>query len=98
MALHFRMTPRDLVCVAIATVLLSELPYGSACAQVPTASTAASNSSANLQQNTQKTDTSPHIFQMTPVERDIKPEILDWRSRGRPLVLLAGGGDAAHAF
>jgi hypothetical protein len=88
--LHFRMIPRELVCVATATVFLYGLSYGTTFAQVSKASTAASNSDATLQQNGQKTDTSSHTVQLIPVERDIKLEVLDWGGTGRRLVLLAG--------
>jgi len=33
-----------------------------------------------------------------PAEKDIKLEVLDWGGAGRPLILLAGLGDTAHAF
>jgi hypothetical protein len=49
-------------------------------------------------QNAHKTDTSPHIVRMIPVEPDIKLEVLDWGGTGRPLVLLAGLGNTAHDF
>jgi pimeloyl-ACP methyl ester carboxylesterase len=32
------------------------------------------------------------------VEKDVRLEVLDWGGSGRPLVLLAGGGDTAHVF
>jgi pimeloyl-ACP methyl ester carboxylesterase len=32
------------------------------------------------------------------VDRDVKLEVLDWGGRGRPVVLLAGLGNTAHAF
>jgi pimeloyl-ACP methyl ester carboxylesterase len=32
------------------------------------------------------------------VERDVQLEVLDWGGLGRPIVLLAGGGDTAHVF
>jgi len=44
------------------------------------------------------TDTSPHMVQMVKVEPDVRLEVLDWGGTGRPLVLLAGMGDTAHAF
>jgi pimeloyl-ACP methyl ester carboxylesterase len=35
---------------------------------------------------------------MIPVAEDVRLEVLDWGGTGRPLVLLAGGGDTAHVF
>jgi len=32
------------------------------------------------------------------VEKGVRLELLDWGGSGRPLVLLAGGGDTAHVF
>src|SRR6266550_2895531 len=43
-------------------------------------------------------DSSPHKVQLTPVEGDIKLEVLDWGGAGRPLVLLTGLGDTAHVY
>jgi pimeloyl-ACP methyl ester carboxylesterase len=43
-------------------------------------------------------DPSPHITQFVTVENGVPLEVLDWGGSGRPLVLLAGGGDTAHAF
>jgi len=36
--------------------------------------------------------------QFVAVEPEVKLEVLDWGGTGRPLVLLAGMGDTAHAF
>jgi non-heme chloroperoxidase len=44
------------------------------------------------------TDISPHTVSFIPVESKVKLEVLDWGGTGRPLVLLAGLGDTAHAF
>jgi hypothetical protein len=41
-------------------------------------------------------DPSPHRF--VTVEKGVRVEVLDWGGSGRPLVLLAGGGDTAHVF
>ena len=41
--------------------------------------------------------TSPSV-QFVTVDKDVKLEVLDWGGAGRPLVLLAGLGDTAHAF
>jgi non-heme chloroperoxidase len=43
-------------------------------------------------------DPSPHIRQFVTVDKNVRLEVLDWGGSGRPLVLLAGGGDTAHAF
>jgi non-heme chloroperoxidase len=43
-------------------------------------------------------DPSPHITQFVTVDKNVRLEVLDWGGSGRPLVLLAGGGDTAHAF
>src|ERR1700726_4732597 len=45
-----------------------------------------------------KTDSTPHRVQFVTVEKDVKLEVLDWGGSGRPLVLLAGLGNTAHAF
>jgi non-heme chloroperoxidase len=43
-------------------------------------------------------DSTPHSIQFVPVENNVKLEVLDWGGSGRPVVLLAGLGDTAHAF
>ena len=43
-------------------------------------------------------DPSPHVIKFIPVAQDVRLEVLDWGGAGRPLVLLAGGGDTAHVF
>jgi non-heme chloroperoxidase len=43
-------------------------------------------------------DPSPHNTRFVPVEKGVRLEVLDWGGTGRPLVLLAGGGDTAHVF
>lgn len=43
-------------------------------------------------------DPSPHTEQLVRVDMDVELEVLDWGGRGRPLVLLAGGGNTAHVF
>ena len=43
-------------------------------------------------------DPSPHSVQFVAVDRNVRLEVLDWGGTGRPLVLLAGGGDTAHIF
>jgi non-heme chloroperoxidase len=43
-------------------------------------------------------DPSPHAVQFVTVDKDVRLEVLDWGGSGRPLVLLAGGGNTAHVF
>jgi non-heme chloroperoxidase len=43
-------------------------------------------------------DPSPHVTRFVPVDKNVRLEVLDWGGSGRPLVLLAGGGDTAHVF
>jgi non-heme chloroperoxidase len=43
-------------------------------------------------------DPSPHTVHFITVDKDVKLEVLDWGGVGRPLVLLAGGGNTAHVF
>lgn len=43
-------------------------------------------------------DPSPHVSRFIPVGQDVRLEVLDWGGAGRPLVLLAGGGNTAHVF
>jgi len=43
-------------------------------------------------------DPSPHTTQFVTVDNRVRLEVLDWGGSGRPLVLLAGGGDTAHVF
>ena len=43
-------------------------------------------------------DPSSHASQFIPVGQDVRLEVLDWGGAGRPLVLLAGGGNTAHVF
>ena len=43
-------------------------------------------------------DPSPHATEWVTVEKDVRLEVLDWGGWGRPIVLLAGGGDTAHVF
>jgi non-heme chloroperoxidase len=43
-------------------------------------------------------DPSSHVSRLVPVGQDLRLEVLDWGGTGRPLVLLAGGGDTAHVF
>jgi non-heme chloroperoxidase len=43
-------------------------------------------------------DPSPHTTRFVTVEKDVRLEVLDWGGSGKPIVLLAGGGDTAHVF
>jgi non-heme chloroperoxidase len=43
-------------------------------------------------------DPSSHVSRFVPVGQDVRLEVLDWGGTGRPLMLLAGGGDTAHVF
>jgi pimeloyl-ACP methyl ester carboxylesterase len=43
-------------------------------------------------------DRSPHSVQFVTVDDNVKLEVLDWGGSGRPVVLLAGLGNTAHAF
>jgi pimeloyl-ACP methyl ester carboxylesterase len=38
------------------------------------------------------------VSRFIPVGQDVRLEVLDWGGTGRPLVLLAAGGDTAHVF
>jgi len=43
-------------------------------------------------------DQSPHTIQFVTVDKNVRLEVLDWGGSGRPVVLLAGGGNTAHVF
>ncbi len=43
-------------------------------------------------------DPSPHTIQFVTVAKDVQLEVLDWGGPGRPVILLAGGGNTAHIF
>lgn len=43
-------------------------------------------------------DPSSHVTRFITVSENVRLEVLDWGGSGRPLVLLAGGGDTAHVF
>ena len=43
-------------------------------------------------------DPSPHTVRFVPVDEQVRLEVLDWGGSGRPVVLLAGGGNTAHVF
>jgi non-heme chloroperoxidase len=52
----------------------------------------------SARQLSQWKDPSPHTTRFVTVEKGVRLEVLDWGGSGRPLVLLAGGGDTAHVF
>jgi len=43
-------------------------------------------------------DPSPHTIQLVTVDKEVRLEVLDWGGSGRPVILLAGGGNTAHVF
>src|SRR6202041_1991713 len=43
-------------------------------------------------------DPSLHTTRFVSVDKDVRLEVLDWGGSGRPIVLLAGGGNTAHVF
>lgn len=43
-------------------------------------------------------DPSAHIARFVTVEKNVRLEVLDWGGSGRPIILLAGGGNTAHVF
>ena len=43
-------------------------------------------------------DPSPHSVQFVEVAENVRLEVLDWGGTGRPVVLLAGGGNTAHVY
>ena len=43
-------------------------------------------------------DPSPHRVLFVAVDKNVRLEVLDWGGSGRPVVLLAGGGNTAHVF
>jgi non-heme chloroperoxidase len=50
------------------------------------------------QQSADWKDPSSHVRRFVTVSDNVRLEVLDWGGSGRPLVLLAGGGDTAHIF
>jgi non-heme chloroperoxidase len=53
---------------------------------------------AGLDAQDRNNDRSSHKISSIAVEKDIRLEVLDWGGSGRPVVLLAGGGNTAHVF
>lgn len=43
-------------------------------------------------------DPSAHSTRFVSVEKNVQLEVLDWGGPGRPIILLAGGGQTAHVF
>jgi pimeloyl-ACP methyl ester carboxylesterase len=43
-------------------------------------------------------DPSPHGVRFVAVDGNVRLEVLDWGGAGRPVILLAGGGNTAHVF
>jgi pimeloyl-ACP methyl ester carboxylesterase len=43
-------------------------------------------------------DPSPHTTQFVAVDNGVRLEVLDWGGSGRPIILLAGGGNTVHVF
>jgi pimeloyl-ACP methyl ester carboxylesterase len=43
-------------------------------------------------------DPSPHSIRFVTVDKDVRLEVLDWGGSGKPIILLAGGGNTAHVF
>ena len=43
-------------------------------------------------------DPSPHTVRFVTVDDGVRLEVLEWGGSGRPVVLLAGGGNTAHVF
>ena len=50
------------------------------------------------QRRTSWQDPSPHKIKFVTVDDGVPLEVLDWGGSGRPVVLLAGGGNTAHVF
>lgn len=49
-------------------------------------------------QQTEWKDPSPHAVKLVEVDTGVHLQVLDWGGAGRPLLLLAGGGDTAHVY
>src|SRR5262249_17029680 len=50
------------------------------------------------QQSADWKDSSPHTTRFVTVDKGVSLEGVDWGGSGKPVVLLAGGGDTAHVF
>lgn len=53
---------------------------------------------ADAREPTPWRDPSPHKVKFVTVAENVRLETLDWSGRGRPIILLAGGGNTAHVF
>jgi non-heme chloroperoxidase len=53
---------------------------------------------ASSSQSASWKDPSSHTVRFVTVEEGVRLEVLDWGGTGRPVVLLAGGGNTAHVF
>jgi pimeloyl-ACP methyl ester carboxylesterase len=53
---------------------------------------------AYTQQSASWRDPSSHAVRFVNVEEHVRLEVLDWGGAGKPVVLLAGGGNTAHVF
>src|SRR2546426_6082751 len=54
--------------------------------------------SVSAQQSGAWKDPSKHRVQFVTAQAGVRLEVLDWGGSGRPVVLLAGGGNTAHVF
>ena len=53
---------------------------------------------AYTQQSVSWRDPSSHAVRLVNVEKNVRLEVLDWGRTGKPVLLLAGGGNTAHVF
>ena len=53
---------------------------------------------AYSQESLPRGDPSAHTVCSVTVDRNVQFEVLDWGGSGRPIVLLAGGGNTAHIY
>ena len=50
------------------------------------------------QHSTESASATPYVTRFVSVDKNVRLEVLDWGGTGRPIVLLAGGGNTAHVF
>jgi pimeloyl-ACP methyl ester carboxylesterase len=50
------------------------------------------------QRRTSWKDPSQHKIRFVTIDDNVRLEVLDWGGHGRPVILLAGGGNTAHIF
>src|ERR1700722_7660535 len=43
-------------------------------------------------------DPSPHTTRFVTIDKNVRLEVLDWGGFGRPIILLASGGNTARVF